>query len=420
VERLIKKAGIDLTGDERAILAKLLIDGNTLSINTSGIDIAVLQKALNQMGFTDIPNATGNYSGKTATAIGTINKIVTGQDHNGNSFDTNGKVRLVHILDELSQGNSELSGNLQSLYEKDFDVEQYDPVTGQKTVPAETPGENQIFGDFRGNPLTRPSGSVIPRGNDREPLVFSTNRHPGYNADGSKAADMTYGDYTKEEIIEIDKLFEMDSLGAQYEVEERGLIANFKNLAPQFSQGELTPVLNKMIEHFIDGSGTDFSDETLTRYAKEHPATVAYTENVKNAVMEELGKNNGNLKSIIWGIDSDLNRKIQSFERPVFTTVNDERSGLKLAMNDTWANEVIVNDYKLEGNNFSGTLKFKIYDHFGLDKSDVSEAKGKLFVWHPGFRAWFALQHYAGFNNKYKPFVSVVEFEIPFSGTLSN
>ena len=33
-----------------------------------------------------------------------------------------------------------------------------------------------------------------------------------------------------------------------------------------------------------------------------------------------------------------------------------------------------------------------------------------------GFRAWFALQHYDKFNDKYKPFITRMVVEVPFQG----
>ncbi len=40
----------------------------------------------------------------------------------------------------------------------------------------------------------------------------------------------------------------------------------------------------------------------------------------------------------------------------------------------------------------------------------------KLFVNLAGFRGWFALQHYKGYKEKYKPFINIMEYDIPFEG----
>jgi len=57
-------------------------------------------------------------------------------------------------------------------------------------------------------------------------------------------------------------------------------------------------------------------------------------------------------------------------------------------------------------------LVFNSYDHFGLDKDDLEERLDRRW----GF-VWFTLQHYDRFNGKYVPPISVVDVEVPISGT---
>lgn len=89
-----------------------------------------------------------------------------------------------------------------------------------------------------------------------------------------------------------------------------------------------------------------------------------------------------------------------------------------MSINDTQGNDVQVLDYSVKDGKFQGTLRFHIYDDFGLDKKDVSEKRGKIYVLLPCFRAWYTLQHYKGFNKKYKPFVTEVIIDVPFDGKL--
>jgi hypothetical protein len=67
-------------------------------------------------------------------------------------------------------------------------------------------------------------------------------------------------------------------------------------------------------------------------------------------------------------------------------------------------------------------LKFNIYDYFGLDINDVTDDKpfkgGDLYASYPPFVAWYCLQHYSGFGGKHKPFVTSVELEFDFNGSL--
>lgn len=89
-----------------------------------------------------------------------------------------------------------------------------------------------------------------------------------------------------------------------------------------------------------------------------------------------------------------------------------------MSINDKQGNDVQVLNYSIKEGNFQGTLRFHIYDDFGLDESDVSEGKGELYVKLAGFRAWYTLQHFEGFNGKYKPFKTEVVIDVPFEGEL--
>jgi len=51
-----------------------------------------------------------------------------------------------------------------------------------------------------------------------------------------------------------------------------------------------------------------------------------------------------------------------------------------------------------------------------LDQPDVE----KVYVNLAGFRAWFVLQHYKEFNGQYKPFVTMMEIDVPFEMFLAS
>lgn len=57
---------------------------------------------------------------------------------------------------------------------------------------------------------------------------------------------------------------------------------------------------------------------------------------------------------------------------------------------------------------------FTLYDHFGLDQADVEK-----FGFEAGFRSWYVLQHYSEYNYAYKPFLTMMEFDVTISGTIS-
>lgn len=66
------------------------------------------------------------------------------------------------------------------------------------------------------------------------------------------------------------------------------------------------------------------------------------------------------------------------------------------------------------GTSFSGTLSYSLIDHFGLDDNDVE----KIYGWTQQFCAWYVLQHYKNCKGAYKPFISYMDFDVSFSGSL--
>jgi hypothetical protein len=67
-----------------------------------------------------------------------------------------------------------------------------------------------------------------------------------------------------------------------------------------------------------------------------------------------------------------------------------------------------------EDGNYAGELEIIIYDHFGLDINDILPGKDANRC--KGFYYWFVLQHWDGFNQKYKPFVTVIKKKHSFKG----
>lgn len=99
------------------------------------------------------------------------------------------------------------------------------------------------------------------------------------------------------------------------------------------------------------------------------------------------------------------------------------KNGLTLCVDDTWGNYIELKNYTCNGSTFSGTLRFTVYDDFGLDDNDVSgnsysALKNLIIDFDSGFGSWYVLQHYTGCQGKYKPFINYMESEIDFSGSL--
>lgn len=251
----------------------------------------------------------------------------------------------------------------------------------------------------------------------RNTLIFQSVRKKGLEANGHQANDMKISDFTKEQLQAINRLFNF-----QLDASDNPDILFYEltvMATTLFSSGEMKDVIKDMINHFKSGSGTDYRNTVLTKQAGEHQTTKDYIGLVKNKVISELIINSGNLTSLKFNESTKATNPIYSYiqqnaKYPVFNNWADTLGGLTVTVNDTWGNYVEVRDYSVENNKFQGTLRFTIYDHFGLDLEDVK----KVFVNLAGFRAWFVLQHYNKYNGKYRPFATIMEFDIPIEGNL--
>lgn len=253
-------------------------------------------------------------------------------------------------------------------------------------------------------------------------LIYQSSRPKGLNADGSVAADMKYGQTTRFDILKINKQF-------KYQLEEADsenwgantLFSEFEDMSTSlFSTGEMENVIKNMILHFKEGSGSDYSNATLTQEAYKHKSTQKYINDIKGEVIRRLKNNGGNIYDLEFTEEGNQSGKSiynwaqQNVSYPRFHENSDIIHGLTICVNDTWGNTVEVKDYNFDGEHFSGTLHFCIYDHFGLDQSDVE----KTYVNLAGFRAWYVLQHYDYFNGSFVPFVTLMEFDVPFESDI--
>ncbi|MCQ6268399.1 DUF3289 family protein [Fictibacillus sp. WQ 8-8] len=248
-------------------------------------------------------------------------------------------------------------------------------------------------------------------------VIYQSDRPEGYDENGNVANDMKTNDYTGDEMTDINWMFRFQLLESYF---PGILFDEFETMSTSiFSTGDMEDVVLDMIDHFEEGTGTAYRNQTLTKKASEHETTKAYVEFVKNALVDELKKNGGNLAALQFDKSTkDTNKFYQYIQDnasyPVFHNNSDIIDGLTITVNDTWGNTVSVKDFSVENNHFKGVMHVRLYDHFGLDQPDVE----KVYVNLAGFRAWFVLQHYDEYDGKYKPFVSLMEMNIPFEGEL--
>ena len=219
------------------------------------------------------------------------------------------------------------------------------------------------------------------------------------------------------------------------------------SLAEWVSRGELEDNNKRMIaewrqrkyntpkEYYIDPRLTDAVYKDTT-----------FVASIKDVVRKSLQRVKGRLEYMNMKVEDT--RKLR---RPTFSIGKDKGRGLTFALNDTWGFRVTLLGYRYDATNghFWAKIRIDIFDHFGLDKSDVEKfgslknVRDKAAPWGEilseltrrrdnhgiplteygasdglfeeaaeGFCSWFILQYMRG----YKPFVTMMSKEIIIQG----
>jgi|GEM_PF-1818687 len=230
-------------------------------------------------------------------------------------------------------------------------------------------------------------------------LFARSMKRPGKTLTGETAEDMLCADKTPEEVRRMHRLF-----GLQLKASDKELFADMYMLAGLGSLSGGGELLTALIGHFKGSTGTPFSNAYMDQKLKEHPSfhTFVYQkgEGVLDNLIKQLRKILGNINKIYI-----LQKGEIISDRTKFNTLKDKLNGMTLAVDDTSAYEVYVDDYKLTApNTFNCNLRIIVYDNYGLDAADIAKY-GTI----AGFRAWYVLQHVRG----YKPFLTKMTCIIP-------
>ncbi len=210
------------------------------------------------------------------------------------------------------------------------------------------------------------------------------------------------------------------------------LFKAFEDMAGYVAMGELEQNIISMIHKFKRNEGGIYESELLTKYIEKHESTNTYCEELQDYIAEKLKNSKGKLSDLIENeVDFKYNlrprRKKEKtttrinkgkeafFIRPQFDNFSDAFTGEQISLNDIWATEVKITDYKLNGKEYTIKYDVTLWDHFGLDKPDLEKWFNILpKVWLL-FTTWFTLQHLRG----YKPFITKIQFSKEFTGKLS-
>lgn len=241
---------------------------------------------------------------------------------------------------------------------------------------------------------------------------------------------MKISDLTKSQLTSIN--LNLTDLAYQYDLDPASstvlppqgsdaLIKYMKQLPELFASGnsDMKSVVSSMVDNFISGTGNDFSHSTLTSAVHYHTSTTTFVTNTKQVINSALNSNNGNIYSLI--SDDSFSDNMDNVSEPAYNTTSDYTNGLKIALNGIWGYDIDITKYEFDGENYSGTIKYTIFDHFGLDDGEITDSSitSNFLGYTAQFGSWFVLQRYTNCNSQYKPFVTYIVFEESFSGVVS-
>ena len=244
--------------------------------------------------------------------------------------------------------------------------------------------------------------------------IYQTKETFRFDENGCLAEDLEYNDISASDFNDIKNID-----WSNYDFEDTAKLRDkWESLCKLTSMQPLQNVVLDMVDHFMEGTGEDYSNDTLTSKVLNHASTEEYIEAVKIKLNDVLSTYNGDISTFKYNVDERENnpfiKKLKGTNQPVFDKISDYANGLVICLHGIWGNQIEVKSYTKNGNTYSGVLTFTLYDHFGLDEADVVKFEG----WHKGFGAWYILQHSQSFSGEYKPFVTVMEFDVEFSGTM--
>ena len=286
-----------------------------------------------------------------------------------------------------------------------------------------------------GNKNTNPS-TQIEQDNHPAPDAIRDYDDPDEYFDEYMYDDL-YGNKSTQTLISNGTSISMSDLNNYSSISQRvTIIKNFFNSQINYDE-TFMGILSEMVDHFVDGTGTDYSNVALTAAVQSHSRTVSYVNAVIELVKGYISQHKSTISDLSYGEDlwiQPIKRSSHPLVNAMNTAINNGATelylpyygfnngvpGLTLALDGFYGNKIRLKNFQSSGNTYSGALEFTFYDHFGLDTPDLRDEKyGSLTAGIlPGFRQWFILQHWNNLEGSVqpKPFVTNVTFSVSISG----
>jgi hypothetical protein len=194
----------------------------------------------------------------------------------------------------------------------------------------------------------------------------------------------------------------------------------------------MSRVAGEMGQKFLSGSGGTYVSDTLNQRTINHPNFAFFADQVVKEFANVINEHEGDASVMVYREESRGSNPLISNMRerknrgrgtnefvylPSFSLDTDNSNGLGITVHGIAGAEVSLLSYVYNSGNYNGRMSFYFWDCFGLDDADIAKVPGSIV---PGFKEWYVLQHYDKYESRYKPFKTVMQFTVSFSGNIYN
>ncbi|MDA3132114.1 DUF3289 family protein [Atlantibacter subterranea] len=190
------------------------------------------------------------------------------------------------------------------------------------------------------------------------------------------------------------------------------LFDEMKELSTLFAQDNNKYRIHELIEHFHYGDGAPWRSMQLDLAYKDIIEGIGTNDTLLkiNESINDYFIYNKNIRFDIFTakIVRDI---IYNTWLPKFNRSEDRYNGLGISVHDVYAQEITLIRLQRYALSWEGLLHFRGQDHFGLDKTDVTNKIYKNFRF---FRIWFFLQRHKDYA--FKPFYTNFSAHVRIEG----
>ncbi|MBU9846344.1 DUF3289 family protein [Rahnella sp. FRB 231] len=191
------------------------------------------------------------------------------------------------------------------------------------------------------------------------------------------------------------------------------LFDEMRELSKPFAlYGVYSGLIVKMINHMQKNSGLPFRDYLLNmaleRQIRYDFSQISSLNTIKKTLLNDINWGNNRHAQ---DIEVLLRKNLQSCFLPKFKRFKDNFNGMGITVHDTYATQITLTSLSIVKNEYQAVINYKVQDHFGLDKKDISNPQFKMLRF---FRIWFVLHRWEKLG--FKPFTTEMEANISIKG----